>query len=479
MDWEEELAKDLPRGTEAGESSVPKAAWCAPKEIPSGWTYTRKSVFLGYRDGKGIGCPDDRHILLVAGSRAGKGVAVVIPNLLLYEGSVLAIDPKGELARVTANRRRAIGDVAVIDPFGVSGDSRRARFNPLDALDPARPDVGDDIELIADALIIPPETGDQHWSDAARQVVRMLIMDALLQPLATRNLAHIRRFFGARGGVVDGEAVSGRVLELRRMSRLTEAFDGRLAEIAHGLAGKPERELGSIISTAEVQTAFLDSKPIADCLSGSDVRIADLVTRRTTIYLCLPASRMASHAKWLRVIITLAIATFERLNQPPDPPALFLLEEFPVLGYVRILETAMGQIAGFGVKMFSVLQDLTQLQKHYRASWETFIGNAGATIWFGNSDATTLDYISKKLGTVGYDLHRLSGAGMAAALSGASPISEQLQLNRLLEPHEVEMMLAREKQRALVLYPGLKPLVLQRARYFADDTFAAFLEPRP
>lgn len=479
MDWEQMLARDLPRGTNEAESSVPKAAWCAPEEIPSSWTYTRKSVFLGYRAGKGIGSADDRHVLLVAGSRAGKGVSIVIPNLLLYEGSILAIDPKGELARVTADRRRQLGDVAVIDPFGVSGDSHRARFNPLDTFDPNAPNVLDDIELIADALIIPPDTGDPHWSDAARQVVRMLLMDALLQPPEARNLGHLRRFFAAKGRLIDDELVSGQQLELGRIRRLTEPFDGVMAGIAEALLAKPDRELGSIISTADVQTAFLESRPIAESLSGSDVQLADLVNRRTTIYLCLPASRMASHAKWLRVIITLAVAIFEQLNRPPDPPALFLLEEMPVLGYVRILETAMGQIAGFGVKMFSVLQDLTQLQKHYRASWETFIGNAGATIWFGNSDATTLDYISKKLGTVGYDLRRLSGAGMAAALSGASPISEQLQLNRLLEPHEVEMMLAREKQRALVLYPGLKPLVLQRAVYHADSAFADYIGRAP
>lgn len=474
MDWEQTLARDLPRGTNEAESSVPKAAWCAPDEIPSSWTYTRKSVFLGYRAGKGIGSADDRHVLLVAGSRAGKGISIVIPNLLLYEGSILAIDPKGELARVTADRRRQLGDVAVIDPFGVSGDSHRARFNPLDALDPAAPNVLDDIELIADALIVQPDTGDPHWSDAARQVVRMLIMDALLQPPEKRNLAHIRRFFSAKAQLVNEKLVSGQQLELGRIRRLTEPFDGVMAGIAEALRVKPDRELGSIISAADIQTAFLESKPIAESLSGSDVQLADLVSRPTTIYLCLPASRMASHAKWLRVIITLAVATFEQINRPPNPPALFLLEEMPVLGYVRILETAMGQIAGFGVKMFSVLQDLTQLQKHYKASWETFIGNAGVTVWFGNSDATTLDYISKKLGTVGYDVRRQAGHGTSAALGGARPFGEQLQLSRLLEPHEVELLLARERERALVLSPGLKPLILERARYYEDEAFAEF-----
>ena len=60
---------------------------------------------LGRRDGRLIGWNDDRHVMTIAGSRAGKGVSLIVPNLLLYEGSALVIDPKGENARITAGRR--------------------------------------------------------------------------------------------------------------------------------------------------------------------------------------------------------------------------------------------------------------------------------------------------------------------------------------------------------------------------------------
>ena len=66
-----------------------------------------------------IGVGDDRHALTIAGSRAGKGRAAIIPNMLRYSGSVLAIDPKGELALATAEVRASkLGQrVVVVDPI--------------------------------------------------------------------------------------------------------------------------------------------------------------------------------------------------------------------------------------------------------------------------------------------------------------------------------------------------------------------------
>ena len=82
-----------------------------------------------------LGIGDDRHAVLCAGSRAGKGRSCLIPTLLEYSGSVLAIDPKGELANVTARRRKQLGQrVCILDPFGVTAARHgplKTGFNPL------------------------------------------------------------------------------------------------------------------------------------------------------------------------------------------------------------------------------------------------------------------------------------------------------------------------------------------------------------
>lgn len=77
MVWEEELLRDTPRGIQGREPRVPSAHWAQGSDLGPEWTYHRKSIFLGYRDGKGIGLADDRHVLLCAGSRSGKGISIV------------------------------------------------------------------------------------------------------------------------------------------------------------------------------------------------------------------------------------------------------------------------------------------------------------------------------------------------------------------------------------------------------------------
>lgn len=483
MGWEEELRKETPRGLAGQPDKVPSAAWAEPEDLGADWVYSRDKIFLGYRGGQGIGHSDKRHVMLVAGSRAGKGESIIVPNMLLYEGPVLAIDPKGELANVTA-RRRAEGlgqKVHVLDPFDRSGEVTlpyRASFNPLAEIDPNSTVAIDDAALVADALIVGDgATGsERHWVDAARELVKLVILDALLERPARRHLGTVREFFHAAGKRNSkGQVVPGQVVRLNEMRRKKGAFDGVLAGGASAYATKNPNELSSIISTAEVQLGFLDSKPLMETLRSSSFRLADLKTGKTTVYLCLPAANMATHGKWFRIVITLALLMCERIEHKPEPPLLLMLDEFPVLGFLRPLEAAAGQIAGHGVKLFTVLQDLTQLQRHYGKGWETFFGNSGLQIFFGNSDMTTLDYVSRKLGTIGFDLRRSSGASAAAQLAGARAIQEQLQQNRLLEPHEVERMFAREFERVLVLYSGKPPLVVQRAIYHKDKAFRGML----
>ena len=193
MSWFERRDRFLKRGRAGQPGEMVSAAWLEDERLsePS-WRHRNAAgqaagVILGYFGDLVVGSIDDRHIVTVAGSRGGKGVSLIVPNLLFYDGSVVAIDPKGELAAITARARRDKGqNVIVLDPFGASGLSGAiSSYNPLDELDIASPDVIDDAAQIADGLITPSEN-EPHFTDSARILVTALILLTLSLPAVSR-----------------------------------------------------------------------------------------------------------------------------------------------------------------------------------------------------------------------------------------------------------------------------------------------------
>lgn len=133
-----------------------------------------------------LGLSDDRHFVTIAGARSGKGQSAIIPNLCLYPGSVVCLDPKGENASLTAARRgqgdawsQGLGqEVYVLDPFDVAKvpQEMRASLNPLALLDVRSPLVVDDAALLAEGLILSDGDGNDHWSETARNLVKGIIL---------------------------------------------------------------------------------------------------------------------------------------------------------------------------------------------------------------------------------------------------------------------------------------------------------------
>jgi type IV secretion system protein VirD4 len=490
------LLADLPRGVAGKADAAVATAWgdvaaLGPeylygKDTPNG----RRGVFLGYdglAPGRAVGFADDRHVLTIAGSRGGKGRSLIVPNMLLYEGSALAIDPKGELACITSRAREEMGQkVYVLDPFGASlqgcetqeqCDALAARFasyNPLCELDPESQTFIDDAALIAGALV--KETGgDSYWTDSAKRLLRALILFVFLLPEDEQNLCTVRDLLMLKDEqlrrLAEKESIGEQDALWKILKLAADAFEGVISSTAATFAAMADKEVSSVLSSARTQTEFLDSPTLRALLRASHFRLGDLKRGAVTVYLCLPAGRMVSHASWLRIVIDLALHAFEKEPARPPAPLLMVLDEFPVLGYMRTLEAAAGQIAGFGVKLWTVIQDVTQLKRLYKDSWETFVGNAGVITAFANTDHTTLRYLSDQLGKITMDIVKESGVSAAQARAGASATQKQVREDPLLAPHELALVFARDTRRVLVLTAGKPPLALQRAYYDEDANF--------
>lgn len=272
------------------------------------------------------------------------------------------------------------------------------------------------------------------------------------------------------------EAASATAMEVLNAMMMGSA-DPAVRRAAMDFFEKPERERGSVLSTARRHLRALSFPEIETSLMVPGFDLADLKLTPMTVYLCLPGRHIGTCGRWLRLFVNLALQAMERTPGRPaaGAPVLFVLDEFATLGHMRQIEDAAGQIAGYGVKLWPILQDLGQLKALYKERWETFMGNAGILQFFGNNDLTTLEWVSKRLGTTTIIQHSSSHVTPGAGDQGATGDSYAPRTVPILEPDEIALVFGRAdtQLRQLVIRAGYAPMILQRAFYDRHEAFAA------
>ena len=420
------------------------------------------------------------HLITLAPTRAGKGVGTVIPNLLAAERSVLVIDPKGENARIAGEARRRFGTVHVLDPFEVSG-MPSAAYNPLDRLTPDSLDLGEDAASLTEALVMDPpgQVTEAHWNEEAKAILGGLIMFCVChEDRDRRTLATVREYL-----TLPPEKLRA-LLELMQDS---DAAGGLIARAANRFLGKADREAASVLSNAQRHTHFLDSPRIAKVLSRSDFHFSDLRHRIASVFLVLPPNRMDAYSRWLRLLVSQALQDIARdaeasvrpLSGPAGAqggtqrlktPTLFLLDEFAALGRLEAVERAMGLMAGYGLQLWPILQDMSQLKDLYGERAGTFIANAGVQQVFGVNDFETAKWLSQMMG------QETAGFQADSFKPGDGPsFSNNLTGRDLLTPDEI-MQLRPENQ--LLRVQGQATAVAQKLRYYTDPEFKGLFVPQ-
>ncbi|MGE7156996.1 type IV secretory system conjugative DNA transfer family protein [Methylorubrum rhodesianum] len=415
----------------------------------------------------------EAHFLTLAPTRSGKGVGAVIPNLLTAERSILCIDPKGENARVTTRARRRLGPVHVLDPFGVSGVPSAA-YNPLDAVDATSPDAAEDAATLADALVSDPpgQVAEAHWNEEAKALLAGLILYvATEEEPYRRTLATVRELV-----TLAPEAFRDLLTRMQESS----AVGGLVARAANRHLSKSEREASGVLSSAQRHTHFLDSPRMAQVMEGSGFAFADLKARTCTVFLVLPPDRLDTYGRWLRLMVAQAITAMARFPLRPPSPVLFLLDEFAALGRLEPVERAMGLMAGYGLQLWPILQDLHQLKSTYGERAGTFLANAGVTQVFNVNDVDTATWVSKALGdaTTAYETQTTGTNRKALDWSGDGTTTSQgtsthLTRRALLTPDEVRRL---APDRAILFLAGEAPVLARKVVYHRDAEFGGLFD---
>ncbi|MCV6576794.1 MAG: type IV secretory system conjugative DNA transfer family protein [Cohaesibacter sp.] len=448
--------------------------WASNEELEEAGLFEPKGIRLGYRDVNGedrvIYYNGDRHLGTTAPNRSGKGTTAIISNLLSSTCSIVVIDPKGENSLVTAEHRRAVmgQEVHTIDPW-MTTDMKPSCYNPLDALDTADIDMADDAMLLADAMIVASQK-EPFFTDEAKAVLHGLIGYVVSDPdeAGRRHLGRVRDLC-----LLDGDALTA------LFKKMLESPHHFVRSAGARCLQKEEKLLSNVMATLQSQTHFLDSPRVRDSLIKSDFSFADLKTKSMTIYLVIPSDKLDSHGRALRLFIQQALMINARnIEIQPERPVLFILDELPALGYLSMVEKAFGLMAGYGIQIWAIAQDYSQLKRIYRDGWETFISNAGVIQYFGSRDKFTAEYFSSLCGVktvwsfssaIGKTFGRSTSSGQSASTSESVSDSETAAYTtaqrQLAYPDQLMRM---DKGKQLLFVENMNPIIADKVPWFED-----------
>jgi len=218
-----------------------------------------------------------------------------------------------------------------------------------------------------------------------------------------------------------------------------------------------------------------------------------------TVYLVIPASRIETYNRWLRLLVSVALQSLIDAKDKPPLPVLFILDEFYQLGELQKVQDAMSLMAGYGVKLWPIVQDLNQLRARYNDKlYETFISNAGCIQMFKPNDNFTAEYFSKRMGDMtdwGFSTNEsyasgtnksttLGGSGQGTNSSSTSGSNIQYSESFSLTPHKRRLrnpdeLTRMDRMQEFVFADGVEVVQGLRLRYHIDKTMKQLADADP
>jgi len=342
---------------------------------------------------------EDRHLVTIAPTGAGKGRGVIIPNLLRFEGSVIVIDPKGETWHVTARRRKEMGqEVRLLDPFGAVS-KRTDALNPFDLFNRPGALLDADAEMLASLLA--GDVGfhkEPFWDNWGRSLMAGVIAAvAETAPKAERHFGRVREILMSDDAVYNLAALIESREDLNRLSK----------QNISSFLPITEQTRSGILSTAQSYLKVVNSDSALRSLSKSTISL-DAVRRGDpmTIYIVIPPDKLESHGALLRLWVGALMLTVMGRKRRPKRSTLFLLDECAQLGEFGPLRQSMTLLRGYGLQVWPFFQDLSQLQRLYPKDWRTIFNNAGVFQLFGVANHLMARESAELIGDIDADILR-------------------------------------------------------------------------
>jgi type IV secretion system protein VirD4 len=465
------------------------ARWATKRDMVkagllAGWLarMTRKrrtGVILGAWRGKYLRDCEAQHLLVVAPTRSGKGVGIVIPTLLTWPHSALIHDIKGENWQLTAGARKAMGQLCLkFDPTDTTGTS--VRYNPLEQVRLRTVHEAEDVQNIVHMIIDPDGKGlNDHWVKTGAALLTGTILH-LLHAEPNKTLRGLAGFLSDPSRTLQQTIDYMLATEHDRNGSIGwRDYQGNptrhhpiVAESMREVLSKSENERSGVFSTVLSFLSLYRDPVVAANTEHSEFKISDLVNhdRPVSLYLVVPMASRDRLRPLMRLILNQIIRTLTTTLDYKNGhavsanrrPLLMMIDEFPTLGHLTVLGEALSLIAGYGIRACLVAQDLAQVYQAYGRN-QSVTGNCHTTVAFtpAPNNTETAEELSAMIGETSVrHTQRTTSAG------GAS-LSEPETRRPLMTPDEVLRM---PTDQVLIFTRGCPAIRTRALQYFKVQT---------
>jgi type IV secretion system protein VirD4 len=437
-------------------------------------------ILIGRHRGRFLSLPGQLSVMLSAPTRSGKGVGVVIPNLLNWPDSVVVLDIKGENYDVTAGYRAAHGQaVYAFSPF--DEDARSHRWNPLTTVrsSPLHR-VGD---LLTIGQVFFPNDGggtssEAFFNDQARNLFLGLGLVLLETPSLPRTIGEMLRQSSGKGRSLK-DHLSGLISQRREEGN---PMSDECTDALQRLLSNSENTLSSVVATFNAPLTIFADAVVDAATSADDFRLEDVRRRRMSVYVRIPPNRLANARPLLNLFFSQLVSLNTQALPSQDPTlklqCLLVNDEFTAMGRVGVITSAAAFLAGYNLRLLTVVQAMSQLDAVYGdKEARTFATNHGLQILYAPREQRDADEYSAMLG---HFTERATSRGRSRSFSGHghSTVSrnESEQRRALLLPQEFKEL---GSERLVVILENCKPILGEKIRYHRDKAFAPRLLPAP
>ena len=464
-------------------------------EIEKAGLFGNTGIIIGKLKNRFLMFPGMQFVLLAAPTRSGKGVGIVVPNLLNFSESAVVLDVKLENFLITSKFRAQHGQaVYLFNPF--SKDAQTHRYNPLGYIsDDPRQRV---TEILSIGYALYPGAGkDSFFDDAARNLFLGLCLYLCETPALPRTIGELLRQSSGKGKPIKQylqELVTAR--NFREETSVDddgeevvtlvpiEVWDGEglpplsmeCVDSLNRFTSTSDNTLSSILASFNVPLTIWVSPIVDAATSANDFDVRDIRKKRMTVYIGIPANKLAEAELLINLFFSqlINLNTDDLLFSKPELKysCLLLMDEFAAPGRIGIIDKANAYMAGYGLRLLTIIQSPGQIEaeprKGYgRESARTLITNHACQIIYTPREQKDANEYSEMLGT-----YTFKAKGTSRQLGGKSAggrgESESDQKRALLMPQELKEMSQRQQ---IISLENTKAIKCEKIAYFQDHVF--------